>query len=176
MSSHKAAPVIPDPKGYESGDLDLRPVIKWMAILMVFIVVMTLITWPIYIFFLPHSQVGEVTRFSMKTMAPEPRLQAVPKVEMKDFRMKEAEMTSTYGWADREKGMTRMPIEKALQKTLEEGADGLRLTPVTGAVPAGQLAARSAGDASKETGVANQAAMTPSQIQRQGQDVSPDTH
>ena len=97
MSSHKVAPVIPDPKGYESADIDLAPIIKWMVILEIFVLVSTLITYPIYLFFLPKTTVGDVTRFTDRRLPPEPKLQALPKIEMKDFRLDEQEKVEGYG-------------------------------------------------------------------------------
>lgn len=137
MSSHKAAPVIPDPKGYESEDIDLKPIVKWMVYLQVFTLTSALITLPIYYFYLPKTTVGDVTRFD-KHAYPQgtPVLQALPKVEMKDFRMGEQEKAEGYGWADKSKGAVRIPIEKAMELVTEKGADGV----VVGTPPAEKVA------------------------------------
>ncbi len=126
MSSHKAAPVIPDPKGYESGDLDLAPIVKWMTFLEVFVLAMTIVTIPIYLFFLPKTTVGDVTRFAEHPM-PEatPKIQAQPKIEMKDFRMDEQAKSDGYSWVDKSKGEARIPVDKAMEMVIEKGADGV---------------------------------------------------
>ena len=126
MSSHKTAPVIPDPKGYESADIDLTPINKWMVALLVFVLVNTIIVIPIYLFLLPKSTVGDVTRFDKHPM-PEstPVLQALPKVEMRDFHIEEQAKAEGYGWADKSKGEVRIPIEKAMELVVEKGADGV---------------------------------------------------
>lgn len=134
--SHKPAIVIPDPKGYESADLDLAPIIKWMAMLEVFVLVSTLITVPIYRFFLPKTTIGDVTRFTERTLPPEPKLQAQPKIELKDFRMDEQARMESYGWAEKSKGEMRMPLEKAMEMVVQNGAEGVVMgTPAVKPAP-----------------------------------------
>ena len=47
-------------------------------------------------------------------LPPEPRLQAEPKVELKDLRADEDAILSSYGWDDPNKGIVRIPIDQAI--------------------------------------------------------------
>lgn len=58
----------------------------------------------------------------MHTMKPpEPRLQANPKMEIKDLRDSEAGILENYGWLNPDKGIVRIPIEKAIEMTAAKG-------------------------------------------------------
>jgi hypothetical protein len=63
---------------------------------------------------------------------PEPRLQANPRLELREARAGEDAILSTYGWSDREKGIARMPIEEAMRIAVERGLPA-RSGPADGA-------------------------------------------
>lgn len=50
-----------------------------------------------------------------------PRLQANPADELVEFLAYEHEMLSTYGWVDKDAGIARIPIERAMELALEQG-------------------------------------------------------
>src|ERR1700743_18315 len=47
-------------------------------------------------------------------LPPEPRLQAEPKIELKDLKADEDAILSSYGWIDPNKGIVRIPIDQAI--------------------------------------------------------------
>lgn len=73
---------------------------------------------------------------------PAPRLQIREPKDLAAFRKGEAEILSTYGVVDRDKGIFRIPIEEAMRLTLERGL------PVAGDPPAPAPSPRTA---AKET-------------------------
>ena len=52
---------------------------------------------------------------------PEPRLQAMPAIDLLQFRAREDERLSTYGWVDRQAGVVHLPIERAMELVAKEG-------------------------------------------------------
>ncbi len=54
-------------------------------------------------------------------LPPEPRLQETPALDLARFRAKEDETLSTYGWVDRQAGVVRIPIERAMEIVAKEG-------------------------------------------------------
>ena len=52
---------------------------------------------------------------------PQPRLQRVPGVDLEQMRTIEDSILSSYGWVDEEAGVTRIPIDRAMELTLERG-------------------------------------------------------
>lgn len=45
---------------------------------------------------------------------PAPRLQTDPRADLQALRARDAERLSTYAWVDREAGVARIPIERAM--------------------------------------------------------------
>ncbi len=62
-----------------------------------------------------HSMAGE------RQIPPEPRLQVEPRAELEVFQAEQARWLSTYGWIDRDAGIVRLPIERAMELTVERG-------------------------------------------------------
>lgn len=73
-------------------------------------------------------------------LPPEPRLQAEPKVELKDLRADEETILTSYGWIDPNKGIVRIPIDQAIDIVAQKGLpskpsptgmdnDGYRMIP-----------------------------------------------
>jgi hypothetical protein len=73
-------------------------------------------------------------------LPPEPRLQAEPKVELKDLKADEETILNSYGWIDPNKGIVRIPIDQAIDIVAQKGLpskpsptgmdnDGYRMIP-----------------------------------------------
>ena len=52
---------------------------------------------------------------------PDPVLQVEPALDLLQMRRQDAEVLTTYGWTDRERGLVRVPIERAMELLLEKG-------------------------------------------------------
>jgi hypothetical protein len=50
---------------------------------------------------------------------PGPQLQINPQADLQDLRRQEDQILSTYGWIDRDKGLVRIPIDRAMQLFIE---------------------------------------------------------
>ena len=46
---------------------------------------------------------------------PEPRLQPSPPLDLREFRANEDAVLKSYGWVDPDKGIVRIPIDKAME-------------------------------------------------------------
>jgi hypothetical protein len=56
-----------------------------------------------------------------QTVPPAPRLQAQPRVELKDLRESEDFILNDYGWLDPGKGTVRIPISQAIDIVTQKG-------------------------------------------------------
>lgn len=52
---------------------------------------------------------------------PAPNLQVDPRQQLLDLRADEERILTTYGWVDEGRGLTRVPIERAIDMLVEEG-------------------------------------------------------
>lgn len=66
-----------------------------------------------------HSEPANPLAASRRQAPPEPRLQTAPIEDLLKLREHEESVLDTYGWVDREAGVVRMPIERAMELTLE---------------------------------------------------------
>jgi hypothetical protein len=56
-----------------------------------------------------------------RKVPPEPRLQSTAVTELKQFRESEEALLHSYGWVDSEKGIVRIPVERAMELVAKEG-------------------------------------------------------
>jgi hypothetical protein len=56
-----------------------------------------------------------------RRLPPEPRLQSDPVKDMTALRARETAALTTYGWVDRQAGVARIPIDRAIDLLLENG-------------------------------------------------------
>jgi hypothetical protein len=56
---------------------------------------------------------------SRREAPPEPRLQTAPLADLQALRDHEQSTLTSYGWVDREAGVVRIPIDRAMEITLE---------------------------------------------------------
>lgn len=86
------------------------------------------------------AESGRVTKSQESLQRPgggQPLLQVDPEAEMNAFRHEEQQKLSTYGWIDKEQGIVRIPIDRAMQIVAERGVSRV-LPPET--VPANAAA------------------------------------
>jgi len=61
----------------------------------------------------------------------EPRLNPNQKTEMQQIRAAENKVLSTYGWLDKERGVARIPIERAMTLLVERGLPATKPSPAS---------------------------------------------
>jgi hypothetical protein len=88
----------------------------------------------------PESDTRTVTHSDIRTF-PEPRLEENERTELRSYSVDEERKLATYDWVDKDKGIVRIPIERAMELIVQRGL------PVR---PAGSASARNAA-AEKET-------------------------
>jgi hypothetical protein len=57
----------------------------------------------------------------LRPLPPTPRLQITPFTDLKDTREQEHDLLSTYGWADKDKGVVHIPIDRAMDLLAARG-------------------------------------------------------
>jgi hypothetical protein len=64
--------------------------------------------------------------FEARQLPPEPRLQISPQQDMRQMRAAEMAALHSYGWVDRQAGIVRIPIERAIELLAERGLPARR--------------------------------------------------
>ena len=118
MAEPVGAPRLDNPAvSHEKSDVDLRCITYLGAGLTVLVVVILgLLVWLFNYFSARELRQGHTPQ-GMPKSAPEtraPRLQISPSTEMAEMRAAEDKVLTSYGWIDKDKGVVRIPIERAM--------------------------------------------------------------
>lgn len=116
----------PDPHrdfGYERTDASVRPVLVFTLGLSIAVTFVVLLMIALY----NHLESAESASdgighpLALPSEPPAPRLQTATADDLTAHRAREDELLERYGWIDREAGIVRLPIERALELTAERG-------------------------------------------------------
>jgi hypothetical protein len=111
---------------HETSDVNIRAVLGFGAGLIVVAVLIHLLVWALFGYFNAREARQPQPAYPLaieqeKRLPPEPRLQTNPREDLRELRAAEDELLATYGWVDRNAGIVRIPIEDAMQLTIQRG-------------------------------------------------------
>ncbi len=119
---------------YERRDLSARAVFMFVVGLAMVIVVAGLILWGMFRSFghgnvtpQPHSTAISTAPKALPAGGdpaenfPPPQLQPDPIADLNKFRDEEVRMLNSYDWVDKNNGIVRIPIDRAMQLTAQRG-------------------------------------------------------
>jgi hypothetical protein len=120
---------------YERRDLSPRVIGLFLAGLVLATAAVLLLNWGLFDYFAtrqtrtdqPPSPLADV-----RQIPPEPRLQVSGAADLAAFRAKEEAELKSYGWIDRNAGIVRIPIDRAMDLLLQRG---LPTTPPKAGTP-----------------------------------------
>lgn len=109
----------------EGDGISYRGIVVFVVILAVTTIVCELIVVGMYKVMDSQSRSAGVARAPLSApagvMPPPPNLLLNEPVNLKQFREKEAEELTSYGWLDKSAGVVRLPIDRAKDLVLERG-------------------------------------------------------
>src|SRR5580704_8940763 len=130
---------------YERKDVNVFQISAFGIGLLLAVIVSVFAMWAMFDFFYHREDAKNADNpsalmMNQRTQPPEPRLQAEPKMELKDLRADEDAILSSYGWLDPNKGTVRIPIDQAIDIVAQKGLpskpspagldnDGYRMIP-----------------------------------------------
>jgi len=110
--------------GYERTDASPRGLLRFLLIMAAILAAVALSL----IFLFKHFERREnpasfvAAPFAgAEPLPPPPRIQPVPGVDMQSYYQSQQNLLSTYGWVDKQNGIVRLPIDRAMQLLLERG-------------------------------------------------------
>jgi hypothetical protein len=111
--------------GYEHRDASVPSLMKYGFSLAVILIVVMLGMWGMFALFGKTQKLGPpASPFEsedVRVLPPAPRLQVTPVVDLQNYRDGQREQLESYGWVDKEGGVVRIPIERAMDLVLERG-------------------------------------------------------
>lgn len=110
-------------KNYELSDASIRNVVLFGVGLSVLIAAVLLLVGGVFRFLAGLKEPGPAPSplALEREIPPEPRLQVTPGVDIEKMHVAEQATLHSYGWADRQAGVVRIPIERAIELTAQRG-------------------------------------------------------
>ena len=110
----------------QQDNVNVRGVALFAVGLAVVGLVVSLIVWGVFGFFNRQENAGNAREYPLaaeqeQRLPPEPRLQTNPRGDLKELRDQENDLLTKYRWVDRNAGVVRIPIDRAMQLTLDRG-------------------------------------------------------
>lgn len=139
--SHSSSQATGTSTAHESSELGLRPILRFAGILTLLCVAAFFAMRWMFVTENEEGRAGDAPLpplSSERQVPPDPRLQSLPGVPLvgetmpvgedpfmstsfADFQRKQNEALTSYGWVDRQAGIVHIPIERAIELTLEKG-------------------------------------------------------
>ena len=138
MSDHNSTTL-----GHEAADADIGPLIKFAIFLAVTTIVCAAICVGLYRYLDRREAREKAGRYPLaaglaRPLPPPPRLQTYPFYDLKAFRIEENRVLEHYGWVDKNAGVVRIPIERAIDVLAEKGLPYRSDAPAEPPVPIGR--------------------------------------
>lgn len=109
---------------HEKTDVDIGPLLKFAVGLTLLTVVSALLMAWLFSAFSESAKQADLPASPLAALRqppPMPRLQVAPSVDMRALRAEEDAALHSYAWIVRESGLVRIPIERAMELTLQRG-------------------------------------------------------
>lgn len=111
--------------GHEVIDAPVRAIVFTLAGLAVGAVLVGLLVFGIFSYLADHpltaAPPNPMAMTGAQQFPPAPRIEDHPAVEIQELHESENKILSTYGWTDKNNGIVRIPIDKAMDLQLERG-------------------------------------------------------
>ncbi|HLY17118.1 MAG TPA: hypothetical protein VKR61_07825 [Bryobacteraceae bacterium] len=111
---------------HEPGDVNARTLTRFGLVMGGLIVVFLFGLYGLFHYFVEHeAELGLPASPTALALAqkqpPEPRLQAYPSRDMRDMRAAEDRLLHEYDWIDPDKGIVRIPVDRAMDLIAQRG-------------------------------------------------------
>lgn len=112
--------------GHEERDLSLRPIALaavglTVVVLLAFLSMQLLLTWFAGIQSRRSAAPSPLAGAYGMKQPPAPRLQTEPVADLYQLRARDEALLHGYGWVDRDAGLVRIPIERAIELVAKRG-------------------------------------------------------
>lgn len=110
-------------EGYERSDANPRGLLRWALWLIAVLVVVFVSMAGLFDFYGKVQSLGKpASPFeNARVLPPAPRLQVEPRAELHSYCLAQAKLLNSYGWADEHNGVVRIPVDRAMELTLQQG-------------------------------------------------------
>jgi hypothetical protein len=111
-------------RGHESSDVPVKPLLLSLAAFAAGCLIAMWVMRAMFRSFDASARSRDVPGHVLAEehqIPPPPKLEANPTAENEESAVAERKLLDTYGWIDRDAGIVRVPVERALELVLQEG-------------------------------------------------------
>lgn len=128
---------------HETYDANVRYVVYFAVALVVAVAAGLLVSWGVLRYLTNHQSLGEPASplATGREIPPPgmPRLQAHPHQDVEKYLQEQDNVLNSYGWVDREHGVVRIPIKRAMRLLLEQGLPVRNSNTTAGHIQPGEV-------------------------------------
>lgn len=122
MSGLRQQPRARHEGGYEPSDANVRVIgIFLVALVLGCVAAAFAVRWVLDSFTGGAPRGGAEARVAPRELPPAPRLEPQPRHDLREWLARERALLGSYAWVDREAGVVRIPIGRAIEILAEEG-------------------------------------------------------
>jgi hypothetical protein len=120
--------------GYETRDVNVRGIFKFLVVLSVILLCTALLCLGLFKhFFKVQDSRAPASPFSeIRQLPTGPQLQVNPRQDLLRFRAEQKQSLESYSWENRDNGTVRVPIERAMELLLQKGLSVAPSAPAAG--------------------------------------------
>jgi len=111
----------PNGTGHEQREVSVRTIVVSLAFLLLGALLACFITIGIFRYLHDTYQPDVSAREAAPQIPPEPRLEVIPSEQIRDLRVHEDHVLTTYSWVDQNSGTVRVPIDRAIDMLAAKG-------------------------------------------------------
>ena len=111
---------------HETSDVDIRGIFGFAIGLTVVCFFVAFVVWVLFRYFDSREAHRVAPEYPLavgqeQRRPPEPQLQINPREDLEELRTQEDRILTSYGWVDKNAGVTRIPIEEAMKLVVQRG-------------------------------------------------------
>lgn len=124
--------------GYEKSDASPRGLVYFAATIAVILAAASLSLIWLFNHFQKAESPGSFAAAPFagaRPLPPPPRIQPNPGADMQSYFQSQQNLLNTYGWIDRQNGIVRLPIDRAMELILQRGLPARSSSPPANGAP-----------------------------------------
>jgi hypothetical protein len=111
----------PNGAGHEQSEVSVRLIVVSLAFLAVATAIVFVLVIGIFRYFYDTNSTEETMKLTVPVIPPQPRIEVAPYEQLQQLRVQEDHILNSYAWVDKQAGVVRVPIDKAIDLLAAKG-------------------------------------------------------
>jgi hypothetical protein len=107
--------------GHEQSEVSVRLIVVSLAFLAVATAIVFVLVIGIFRYFYDTYSTAETMKLTQPVIPPAPRIEVAPYEQLQQIRVQDDHILNTYAWVDKQNGVVRVPIDRAIDLLAAKG-------------------------------------------------------